>query len=483
MLFSDVFSAGDRHAMKASISSRLVAGGFALVLLGAVIASTVSASVGASTTATVQRIFGQDAIETSIAVSRAEFSQSASARSVILARSDYFADALAGGPLAAANDGPLLITPGAAKSQTLDPRVRSEIQRVLPHGRTVFVLGGPLALASGIDDALHNLGYVVVRVQGANQFATAVAIAGQLGNPSVVFEATGLDFADALSAVPAAIQARGAILLTKGSAQAPETAAFLAAHPPTSRYAIGGPLAAAGADPLATAVYGQDLFETSAAVASRFFPDAETFGAATGLTFPDALSGGVFMGTPGRIGALLIVNAAAPLPSSIVTYLIGLTNGSNGYLFGGPLAVNDNVVTALDNPTLPPPSPPPTPGPQPTNPQGLVNQINAQRAANGRAPLATDGGLTNVAGGWAAHLAGIGVLQHQDLYTFLGSWNTVGETLEVGPCSQSDQAIVAAWMNSPPHRDILMSPAFSAVGVAAVCGADGREWVVADFGG
>jgi len=307
----------------------------------------------------VQRIFGQDAIATSAAVSRTQFPESGSAAAVVLARSDYFADALAGGPLAAAHDGPLLITPGAALASALDSRVAAEIQRVLPTGHTIYVLGGQLALAPGIDTALQNLGFVVLRVHGANQFATATAIAGQLGNPSTVFEATGLDFADALSSVPATIQAHGAILLTNGSAQAPETAAYLDAHSPATRYAIGGPLAAAGADPSAVAVYGQNLFETSAAVASRFFPGAKTFGAATGLNFPDALSGGVFMGTSGRVGALLLVNPSAPLPSSITAYLVSNTSLAKGYLFGGPLAVGDDVLAALQDPLQPLPAPPP----------------------------------------------------------------------------------------------------------------------------
>ena len=124
----------------------------------------------------------------------------------------------------------------------------------------------------------------------------------------------------------------------------------------------------------------------------------------------------------------------------------------------------------------------PAPAPAPEPAPGLVTEINAQRAANGFAPLATDAGLTAAASAWAAHLATIGTLQHQDLTTFSG-WSTVGETLEVGPCDQSDQTIVGAWMNSPPHRSVLLSPNFSAIGVAKACGADGRQWVVADFGG
>lgn len=295
----------------------------------------------------VQRIHGQDAIGTSLAVSHAQFASGQSANAVVLARSDHFADALAGGPLAALQNAPLLITPGAPLSGTLDPRVLSEIQRVLPAGKTVYILGGPLAIAPGIDGTLQTLGFTVTRVQGANQYATAVAIAGRLGSPNVIFEATGLHFADSLSAVPAAIRAHGAILLTNGNVQAPETVAYLAAHPSAVRYAIGGPLAAAGADPGAIPVWGQDLFGTSAAVARWFFLDATTFGAATGFDFPDALSGGVFMGNPNHLGPMLLLTPYVPIPTSISDYLTQATDITHGYIFGGPLAVGDDVAGAL----------------------------------------------------------------------------------------------------------------------------------------
>jgi putative cell wall-binding protein len=295
----------------------------------------------------IQRIYGQDAVGTSIAISQAQYQNTDSAKAVVLARSDYFSDALAGGPLAARVGGPLLITPGAVLSSSLDPRVQGEIQRVLPSGDTVYVLGGALALSPNIDTTLEALGYKVVRVAGSDAYATAVAIAGQLGDPSTVFEATATNFADALSAVPAAIQAHGAILLTDGSTQAPETADYLSAHPSDTRYAIGGPLAAAGADPSATAVWGEDLYATSAAVATKFFPTAKTFGAATGLDFPDALSGGVFMGIPSHTGPILLVEPTLPLPSSVESYLSSDSAATGGYMFGGPLAVGDDVANAL----------------------------------------------------------------------------------------------------------------------------------------
>jgi hypothetical protein len=304
-----------------------------------------------ATTVSVQRVYGSDAIATSIAVSQAEFPSADSANAVVLARSDFFADALAGGPLAAKLGGPLLITPGASLSSNLDSRVETEIERVLPVGDTVYILGGVLALSSSIDSALQAVGYVTQRIAGADQFATAVDIAEQLGDPSTVFEATGLSFQDALSSVPAAILEHGAILLTEGSTQAPATAAYLSQHPGDTRYAIGGPLAAAGADPTATAVWGDDLYETSAAVASRFFSDGTTFGAATGTNFPDALSGGVFMGDLGNPGPMLLVQPSGPLPASISQYLISsLPTLTQGYLFGGPLAVGDDVLTELETP-------------------------------------------------------------------------------------------------------------------------------------
>jgi hypothetical protein len=295
----------------------------------------------------MSRISGADALGTSIAISATEFPTAHSAGAVVLARSDRFADALAGGPLAASVNGPLLITPGGATGN-LDARVLTEIGRVLPAGGTVYVLGGPAALNPAIDATLTAHGYQVRQVFGADEYATAVAVARQLGNPATIFEATGLNFADALSAVPAAIQAHGAILLTDGNVQAPATAAYLAAHPPQTRYAIGGAKAAAGADPGAVAIFGSDAFGTSAAVATTFFPTATSFGAATALRFPDALSGGVLEGEPANGGPILLVPSSGQLPTAIIGYLQShAATLTHGVIFGGTQAVGTDVLNAI----------------------------------------------------------------------------------------------------------------------------------------
>jgi hypothetical protein len=293
------------------------------------------------------RVYGQDSVGTSIATSQAEFPLTGSAGGVVLARSDFFSDALAGGPLAAKVGGPLLITPGASISSVLDPRVLAEIQRVLPAGRTVYILGGTLALSPNIDRTLANLGYTVVREAGADEYQTAVDISETLGDPSTVFLATGLNFYDALSSVPAAIDKGAAILLTDGGTQSFETGVYLAQHPMDSVFAIGGP--AFAADPSSTPIYGQDLFSTAAAVAATFFPHANVYGVATDASFADALGGGVFTATGNRLGPMLLIDPnATTIAPSIAAYLSTLPPTTQGFVFGGPLAVPSPVVGALE---------------------------------------------------------------------------------------------------------------------------------------
>ncbi|MDQ1495629.1 MAG: hypothetical protein QOG69_2112, partial [Actinomycetota bacterium] len=260
----------------------------------------------------------------------------------VLARGDLFPDALAGGPLAAHVKGPLLITSPSA----LDAATKAEIQRVAPAGSTVYLLGGTAALSPSIDAAVKAAGYTTVRVSGPNRFATAVAIAQALGNPGVVFEATGTNFPDALSGGPAAIVKGAAILLTNGKTQAPETAAYLAAHAGATRYALGGP--AAAADTHATALVGADRFATSAAVASMFFPAPTDFGLSTAIDFPDALSAGPDLAA--KSAPLLLVSPATPLSGAYVTYVYAVGHGvTAGHVYGGAVAIHDDVVVEMQN--------------------------------------------------------------------------------------------------------------------------------------
>jgi ell wall binding domain 2 (CWB2) len=286
----------------------------------------------------VTRVAGADRDQTAIAASQAEYPGQGSARVVVLASDADFADALAGTPLSSANGGPLLLSHPSG----LTPAVSSEISRVLSPGATVYILGGPHALASSIDDVLRSRGYVVDRVAGEDRFGTAVAIAGVLGYPADILEVTGSDFADGLSAGPAAAAVHGAVLLTNGASSSPATDAYLLAHPGTD-YAIGGP--AARADPLATPIVGADRYATATLVAQRFFAAPTVAGFASGQGFPDALSGGADIATKG--GPLLLVPSSGLLPISLTTYLAATPSITSGVVYGGTLVVATDITTQL----------------------------------------------------------------------------------------------------------------------------------------
>jgi hypothetical protein len=287
-----------------------------------------------------RRLAGPDRDTTAVALSQVAFPETQSADAVVLARDDEFADALVGGPLAVAQHGPLLLSPHGA----LPGATRDELQRVLAPAGTVYVMGGPAALSPTIDDEIVKMGFQVTRVAGANRFATAVRVANLLGTPSTVFEASGLNYPDALSAVPAAAKIHAAILLTDGGAQSAETAAYVVGHPGT-RYAIGG--AAAHADPNATAIAGADRYATNAQVARAFFPDATSFAVATGEGFADALGGGVLCAVAGK--PMLLVSAGAlpePVHAFVATHRDALSSID---VVGGTHAVNDDVVTQVES--------------------------------------------------------------------------------------------------------------------------------------
>jgi hypothetical protein len=285
------------------------------------------------------RVSGADREATAVAVAQSAFPSNGTAPAVVLARADAFPDALAGGPLAAAKHGPLLLT----SSGSLDPVAKAEIQRALKPGGTVYLLGGTAALSSSVSSAVSALGFTAVRLAGSDRFGTAIAIAGALGNPGTVFEASGEGFADALSAVPAAVAQHGAIMLTDGPSQPAATSAYLKAHP-GAHYAIGG--AAATADPSATALVGADRYATSAEVARAFFPSATGVSTASGSSFPDALAGGSVAGSASQ--PLLLVPTTGALPAPIAAYL-QTRNGlvTRATVLGGLSAVGADILTQI----------------------------------------------------------------------------------------------------------------------------------------
>jgi YVTN family beta-propeller protein len=306
-----------------------------------VVSALTLAGGGGAASASVNRLAGSHRFATAVAASNAGFT-AGSAGAVVLARSDSYTDALVAAPLAAAKKGPLLLTSGT----TLPVGTKSELQRVLAPGGTVYLVGGIGAIPASIQTQLTGLGYTAVRLQGADRYATAVAVAGALGDPRTVLLTTGINFPDGLAAGPAATQVGGVVLLTDGVSMPTETQTYLTAHATTS-YAIGGP--AVTADPTATAVTGADRYATAAAVAAKFFTGPTVAGVATGATFPDALAGGALLA---NLKGPLLLTAANTLPSTTSSYLKTNPTLATVDLFGGTAAIS-NAVSATITASLP----------------------------------------------------------------------------------------------------------------------------------
>ena len=200
----------------------------------------------------VQRFGGASRYQTATAISQKLWAGASGdntagrrqAKAVVLASGEGFADALAGTPLAAYKQGPLLLT----ASTELTKDTETEIQRILPPGSTVYILGGTSAVSPTVDAKLRADGYQTTRYGGGDRYATAMLIATHgLDNPASTIVVTGQDFPDGLAAGPVATSDTfstdgkpAAIMLSNGDHITDQaTAAFVKAR--LGLYLISGP--------------------------------------------------------------------------------------------------------------------------------------------------------------------------------------------------------------------------------------------------
>lgn len=285
----------------------------------------------------VVRLSGAGRVQTAIEVSRAGYGDGEAA-AVVLARADLYPDALAGTPLAVAVDGPLLVT----SSNVLLDDVVDEIQRVLPDGGTVHLLGGVAALDDSVAARLTELRYEVDRIAGTTRIETAVAVAERLGDVDDILVTTGFDFPDALTAGTAAAAINGAVVLTTADAAHPAVDAYLLSQSTATVHAVGGP--ASRAYPAAAPVFGSNRDRTAIAVAEAFFDGPEAVGIARNDDFPDAMSGGAHMG---RVGGPILLTTTSRLSGPAAQYLEESDTVSSVLVFGGTSAVADAVIDEI----------------------------------------------------------------------------------------------------------------------------------------
>ncbi|GAB3126738.1 cell wall-binding repeat-containing protein [Glaciibacter psychrotolerans] len=195
----------------------------------------------------------------------------------------------------------------------------------------------------------------VVRIAGADRYATAIAISAKYpAGVDVVYLATGTNYPDALSAAPAAAKQGGPLLLTAPDSLVPTVRTEIQRLKPQLIVAVGGESA------ISTAVFsdlkklaptvrrdaGRDRYETSRIVtANAFTGGAGLSYLATGNNFPDALSASAAAGS--TASPVILVNGANSSVDTATGSLIVSLKSTSIRIAGGTAVVSSAIEAGL----------------------------------------------------------------------------------------------------------------------------------------
>lgn len=243
-----------------------------------------------------------------------------SAPTVLLARDDVFADALASGSVQGLADAPLLLTP----TDSLDDRVAAELERL--GAQRVVIFGGVVAVSAAVEQRLRDLGYEVDRVFGETRIQTAVHAAETSfpdARAAILARAFGPDggdptaaFADSLAAGGAAAREAIPILLSATGELSRETQEYLAQSSISRIFLVGGEdaLSQAVEDALVAMgievirVAGPTRFDTALIIAYDLFPAGPELVLLLEGQAPDAWASGFAAASAAESAAILLSN-------------------------------------------------------------------------------------------------------------------------------------------------------------------------------
>jgi uncharacterized protein YkwD len=117
----------------------------------------------------------------------------------------------------------------------------------------------------------------------------------------------------------------------------------------------------------------------------------------------------------------------------------------------------------------------------------VLSIVNQERANRGLEPLKLGRCLSGkVATPWATEMAETGNFEHQDLGVIFerctaAGFGTAGENIAAGYGSAAE--VMEGWMNSSGHRENILNPAFTRLGVGVTAASDGTLYWVQNFAG
>ncbi|MEL1135020.1 cell wall-binding repeat-containing protein [Desulfitobacterium sp. THU1] len=329
-------------------SIRLAIPTLCLTILIAVTARPVQASTDIN-----PRLYGPDRYQTSAAIAN-QFSDQV-VDHVVLASGKDFPDALSASVLAHQLNAPILLV---NKHPHNSSDALAYIETHLSLDGKIFIIGGEGVIGAEFDGFFADKGYTVERLGGVDRYDTDRLTADALNSEpgGTVYIASGENFPDVLSVSSFASQAQAPILLVKHDSIPLAIQDYLQNQQPKQVYISGGTgvvslevesqIQSILPEATVTRFSGNDRYETAAQAYEQMAPNPETIYIASGLNYPDALSGAPLAAQKGN--PILLIDPTTPfIPDSIAAYLTqlyvnGITPSVTG--LGGPGVVPDEVV-------------------------------------------------------------------------------------------------------------------------------------------
>jgi len=272
---------------------------------------------------------------------------------VIIASGSSYPDALAGVPLSAAADAPILLTSDRSGAEAA---LLAEIERL--GARKAYILGGTAAVSAETEGSLKTAGLECTRLAGSDRYATGIAVAEELAALTeqafdTIYFASAQNFPDALAISPVAAMGGDPILyISPEGGISKSVADYVSSTGCRSAVVLGGTSAVSELSAQTVAdlgltverISGRDRYATSVAIAKRFADSFAENGAAlaTGRAFPDALAGGAHAAKM-RVPVLLTGEQAS---DSLLEYAASRSEGAV-YVYGGTAAVSDDIAQAV----------------------------------------------------------------------------------------------------------------------------------------
>jgi putative cell wall-binding protein len=291
---------------------------------------------------TVERVSGQTRYASAVAISKRTYPNGSGV--VYIASGENFPDAVGAAPAAVNAGGALLLT----KRDSVPTEVAAEVRRLSP--RSIVIVGGEAAVSSAVQATLSGIANTT-RVTGSSRFAvsTALAIQGFPSGATTAYVASGAGFADAVSAGSAAGAENAPILLARPNA-GPDAALLDALDRLGVRTVkIAGGTAAVSSSFESTLkskgytvqrLGGTNRYAANQAINAQAFDYSNTAFIASGLAYPDALTGSTWSAS---MNAPLFITTGGCVQPGIIAEMKSM-GVSKVILLGGTASLSGDVT-------------------------------------------------------------------------------------------------------------------------------------------